>query len=221
MSETGLFIAAICRRRSTPRHLAGGQAWAFPCTCGRGHGDRDRGTKYAGSHRGRHVGGSSTLFTTTLNNQVGEADEDLMHVVLNGPYWTASTSPADYSGDGASVPAGSVCSAGDASGRRHRAQRGAAARCTLDRPSRQSTRRPARRSTVSVGCCRSPSGHRSRRQSRPRSTTSALQGRRYSTSRCCVRQPSRVWRPASAGGRTPVRRRRTRSRFPPPGRRVP
>ena len=91
--------------------LAGGQAWAFPCTAAVDSAIEAEARKYAGSHRGRHVGGSSTLFTTTLNNQVGQADEDLMHIVLNGPYWTASTSPADYSGDGASVPAGSVCSA--------------------------------------------------------------------------------------------------------------
>ena len=44
--------------------------------------------------------------------RLAEPPTNLMHVVLNGPYWTGSTSPADYSGDGASVPAGSVCSAG-------------------------------------------------------------------------------------------------------------
>ena len=91
--------------------LAGGQAWAFPCNATVDTAIETEARKYVGSHRGRHVGASSTLFTTPLNNQVGGAPDNLMHVVLNGPYWTGSTSPADYSGDGASVPAGSVCSA--------------------------------------------------------------------------------------------------------------
>ena len=91
--------------------LAGGQAWSFPCNATVDAGIESEARKYVGSHRGRHIGASSTLFSTSLNNQVGGNPDDVMHVVLNGPYWSTSTSPADYSGDGAGVPAGSVCNA--------------------------------------------------------------------------------------------------------------
>src|SRR5690242_3563693 len=47
--------------------LAGGQAWAFPCNANVDSAIETEARKYVGSHLGRHVGASSTLFSTSLN----------------------------------------------------------------------------------------------------------------------------------------------------------
>ena len=46
------------------------------------------------------------LAAGTLNNQIGGKSAADIHLVINGPFWTPAASPADFSGDGPKVPAG-------------------------------------------------------------------------------------------------------------------
>jgi hypothetical protein len=85
--------------------LAGGSAWAFPCTSGSDAPITAAARTYVGPHR--DAGG--TLHTGGFNEQVGKVDGDSIEVRLNAADWfddDAGVNPADFT-----TPSGPLCAA--------------------------------------------------------------------------------------------------------------
>ncbi len=86
--------------------LAAGSEFAFPCGPDTDTDIEAAARKYVGSHT---TASGTPVTSNTYNSQIGGTSPDDVHVVLNGGFWTDSSSPADFSGDAPDVAAGSAC----------------------------------------------------------------------------------------------------------------